>query len=81
MSENDGLRIWAGESDVDVITGYLLSKKEDRVGSPEKPLSGLGEVTYKKYWQLTVFRYLKDATGSIGMDGECNRDIVVRTYH
>ena len=51
-------------------TGYQLSKKEDRVGSPEKPLSGLGEVTYKTYWKLTVFRYLRDAEGEVSMDGE-----------
>jgi hypothetical protein len=38
-----------------------LSKKEGRVGSPEKPLSGLGEVTYKKYWKLAVFQYLRNA--------------------
>ncbi|OXG78193.1 hypothetical protein C349_04861 [Cryptococcus neoformans var. grubii Br795] len=40
---------------------YLLSKKEGRTGSPEKPLSGLGAVSYKSYWRLTVFRYLLNA--------------------
>ncbi|WVQ79573.1 hypothetical protein IAT38_001672 [Cryptococcus sp. DSM 104549] len=40
---------------------YLLSKKEGRTGSPEKPLSGLGAVTYKGYWRLSVFKYLQDA--------------------
>ncbi|ORY32175.1 hypothetical protein BCR39DRAFT_524465 [Naematelia encephala] len=48
---------------------YLLSKKEGRVGSPEKPLSGLGEVTYKRYWTLTIFAYLRNSTGHVTIDG------------
>ncbi|KAF7327468.1 Histone acetyltransferase [Mycena kentingensis (nom. inval.)] len=40
---------------------YLLSKKEHRLGSPEKPLSGLGALGYKNYWLLAVMRYLATA--------------------
>lgn len=40
---------------------YLLSKKEQRAGSPEKPLSGLGALGYKNYWTLAVMRYLETA--------------------
>ncbi|EGN99105.1 hypothetical protein SERLA73DRAFT_160636 [Serpula lacrymans var. lacrymans S7.3] len=40
---------------------YLLSKKEQRSGSPEKPLSGLGALGYKNYWTLAVMRYLATA--------------------
>ncbi|KAI0249151.1 hypothetical protein BJV78DRAFT_718386 [Lactifluus subvellereus] len=40
---------------------YLLSKKEQRLGSPEKPLSGLGALGYKNYWTLSVMRYLHTA--------------------
>ncbi|KAK8854477.1 hypothetical protein IAR55_003215 [Kwoniella newhampshirensis] len=47
---------------------YLLSKKEGRVGSPEKPLSGLGAVTYKGYWRLAVFSYLRSAPADVTMD-------------
>ncbi|KAJ9110843.1 hypothetical protein QFC19_001352 [Naganishia cerealis] len=37
---------------------YLLSKKEGRTGTPEKPLSALGALSYRNYWTLTVFKYL-----------------------
>lgn len=53
--------------------GYLLSKKEGRTGSPERPLSGLGAVTYKKYWRLVVFDYLRSAPEHPRMEGEHKR--------
>ncbi|KAL7279059.1 hypothetical protein ACG7TL_006895 [Trametes sanguinea] len=40
---------------------YLLSKKEGRVGSPEKPLSALGAIGYRNYWTLSLMRYLQNA--------------------
>ncbi|KAJ3828458.1 hypothetical protein EV361DRAFT_802692 [Lentinula raphanica] len=40
---------------------YLLSKKEQRTGSPEKPLSALGALGYKNYWTLSLMRYLETA--------------------
>ncbi|KAG6909967.1 hypothetical protein DXG01_014236 [Tephrocybe rancida] len=40
---------------------YLLSKKEQQAGSPEKPLSGLGALGYKNYWTLSLLRYLEHA--------------------
>ncbi|GBE88242.1 hypothetical protein SCP_1300570 [Sparassis crispa] len=40
---------------------YLLSKKEGRAGSPEKPLSALGALGYRNYWTLSLMRYLRAA--------------------
>ncbi|EPQ26912.1 uncharacterized protein PFL1_05547 [Pseudozyma flocculosa PF-1] len=47
---------------------YLLSKKEGRVGSPEKPLSDLGLLSYRNYWTLAVFYYLRTAPDHVTMD-------------
>jgi hypothetical protein len=53
-----------------MIIGYLLSKKEQRTGSPEKPLSGLGALGYKNYWTLAVMRYLETAPDRPRLEGK-----------
>lgn len=37
---------------------YLLTKAEKRTGSPEKPLSDMGLVSYRSYWRLVMCKYL-----------------------
>ncbi|KZT42163.1 histone acetyltransferase, MYST superfamily, partial [Sistotremastrum suecicum HHB10207 ss-3] len=47
---------------------YLLSKKEGRTGSPEKPLSGLGALGYKRYWTLAIMRFLEHAPSHVTLE-------------
>src|SRR5690606_13506228 len=42
---------------------YLLTRVEQRTGSPEKPLSDMGLVSYRNYWRLVMCRYLLEHAG------------------
>jgi histone acetyltransferase MYST1 len=47
-----------------IAFSYELTKKEEKVGAPEKPLSDLGAISYKSYWASTILLVLKSFPGS-----------------
>lgn len=46
---------------------YLLTRVEKKTGSPEKPLSDMGLVSYRNYWRLVLCYLLRDHEGPLSI--------------
>lgn len=49
---------------------YELSKLEGKMGSPERPLSDLGQVSYRSFWMYEVLRYARAHKNEVGITVE-----------
>ncbi|KAI5310878.1 hypothetical protein KEM55_004915 [Ascosphaera atra] len=52
---------------------YLLTRVERKTGSPEKPLSDMGLVSYRNYWRLVLSYALRDQRTPISIAGLSER--------
>lgn len=52
---------------------YLLTRVERKTGSPEKPLSDMGLVSYRKYWRLVMCEELVNQKGPISISAISER--------
>jgi hypothetical protein len=50
----------AGYGKFIISLSYELSKREGKTGSPEKPLSDLGKLSYKSYWEHVLMHLLAE---------------------
>jgi len=53
---------------------YLLSRIEGQPGSPEKPLSDLGQVSYHSYWKSVILEYLYNLSSECVSIRQISRD-------
>jgi len=50
-----------------IAFSYELSKRENKVGSPEKPLSDLGRLSFSSYWTEVLLDILHKHRGNLSI--------------
>eukprot|EP00177_Eucheuma_denticulatum_P002916 GFKZ01005241.1.p1 GENE.GFKZ01005241.1~~GFKZ01005241.1.p1 ORF type:complete len:892 (-),score=115.44 GFKZ01005241.1:1475-3967(-) len=46
-----------------ISLSYELTRREGKTGGPEHPLSDLGQVSYRTFWQFVIITYLRSKNG------------------
>ncbi len=70
-----------------ISLSYALSVRESKVGSPEKPLSDLGKLSYRAYWSYISLKLLEDYDGDLTLKelartkGLCSEDVISTLEH
>ncbi|XP_042870231.1 histone acetyltransferase KAT7-like [Penaeus indicus] len=59
---------------------YLLTKNEGKIGSPEKPLSDLGLISYRSYWKDLLLSYLATYTEKNVYIKDMSTEMAVSSY-
>ncbi|XP_054741652.1 histone acetyltransferase KAT7 [Anastrepha obliqua] len=59
---------------------YLLTRVEGKIGSPEKPLSDLGLISYRSYWKDVLLDYLCNRTGSALSIKDVSQETAIYSY-
>lgn len=58
---------------------YELSKKEGKTGSPEKPLSDLGLLSYRAYWAEVIVEFLLNVRDDVSIEEVSQRTSITHS--
>ncbi|XP_022917911.1 histone acetyltransferase KAT7 [Onthophagus taurus] len=59
---------------------YLLTRVEGKIGSPEKPLSDLGLISYRSYWKDVLLNYLCKTAGTQLSVKDISQEMAIHSY-
>uniref|UniRef100_A0A1B0EU76 Histone acetyltransferase n=1 Tax=Lutzomyia longipalpis TaxID=7200 RepID=A0A1B0EU76_LUTLO len=59
---------------------YLLTRIEGKIGSPEKPLSDLGLISYRSYWKDVLLDYLCSRSGTQLSIKDVSQEMAINSY-
>ncbi|XP_033225210.1 histone acetyltransferase KAT7 isoform X3 [Belonocnema kinseyi] len=59
---------------------YLLTRTEKKIGSPEKPLSDLGLISYRSYWKDVLLQYLCNFGGKELSVKDISKEMAIDSY-
>jgi histone acetyltransferase MYST1 len=65
-----------------ISLSYELTKLEGKTGSPEKPLSDLGKLSYRSYWTYVLMNLLKNYDTTTNTDisiGSMSKETGIKT--